>query len=140
MKRQDGFTLLELMISISIISILTAVAIPNLLNARKSANQVSAIASLRTLAAVNEQFRVRFQTYAGKLSDLAARGYIDRVLGFGRKSGYRFFLEGDADTWRCNADPLRPGITGDLHFFIDQTGTIFFSRYGSAGPRDLPLD
>ena len=60
MKRNKGFTILELMIVIAIIAILLAIVIPALGRARKSSNEASAIGSIRTIITANEQYRTRF--------------------------------------------------------------------------------
>src|SRR5262249_12229904 len=103
MSGKQGFTVIELMIVIAIIAIIASIAIPSLLNARKSGNEASAISSLRTICTVNEQYRTRFGVYTPDLATLNAQKYIDSVLAAGQKSGYNFtYTLVDAKTqWSC---------------------------------------
>lgn len=49
LKSRKGFTLIELMVVISIIAILVAIALPRFVNARRSANTAKIAADLRTI-------------------------------------------------------------------------------------------
>ena len=140
MKRNQGFTLIELMIVVAIIAIIAAIAIPSLLNARKAGNEASAISSLRTLSTVQEQYRTRFGGYAGSMANLETEKYIDNVLGTGAKSGYAFVYTPGTNTWSCQGNPQTAGTTGDRRFFVDQSGVIRFNSSAVASATDSAID
>ena len=76
MRKQKGFSLIELLIVVAIILIIAAIAIPNLLRARMASNESSAVASIRTINTAMVSYNSSYPTvgYAPLLVDRARRG------------------------------------------------------------------
>ena len=133
-ERHQGFTLIEMMIAVTIIAIIAILAVPSLFNTRMAANEAAAISDLRTMIAVQDQYRTRFGTYAANLVDLQNADYINGFAGSTdlERSGYRFIYKNSGPIWTINANPADPGTTGERYFVTSARGTIHASNTGPA--------
>jgi type IV pilus assembly protein PilA len=131
--RKSGFTLVELMIVLAIIAIVAAFAIPNLMKSRMSANETSAIGSLRTMMSAEATYMNRYGVY-GDLSQLSAEDLIDSSLATGKKSGYLFgqIATGFDYSYAFCAAPVEDGKSGSKEYSVTQKGTIYTATFDTS--------
>lgn len=155
MKNQKGFSLIELLIVVAIILIIAAIAIPNLLRSRMSANEASAVNSLRSINTAEVTFSSTYGVGYGSLIALStplagcpvalvtAACLIDSSLGGGTKSGYTFTAipaTGAGTTaspfvsFNSTAVPVSVGQSGQSDYCSDETGMIRRDPTGASGP------
>ena len=141
---ERGFTLVDIMIVVAIIALLAAIAIPNVLRGRTTANESSAIGNLRALVSSLEMFRSVNNVYPAS-ANWVADMYTTPTPDFGPPSfdhamdgsacppaaassctqGFRYnYTSAGAGTYTLNANPDVLGQTGTRSFFVDESGVI----------------
>jgi type IV pilus assembly protein PilA len=104
MKREQGFSLIELLIVVAIIAIIAAIAVPSMLQARMAANEAGAIQGCRTVGSAEVAFAaVNNQSYA-ILADLITAQFLDdRFSATNTFNGYGY-ADGDVTINPANAN------------------------------------
>jgi prepilin-type N-terminal cleavage/methylation domain-containing protein len=158
MRRENGFSLFELLIVVCVILIIAAIAVPNLMRAKIAANESSAAETVRQIATAELTYHTSYPTvgYSPDLPSLggAASGcspspsgacIVDSVVTGGSKTGYLFFAAGFAPggstvntQFVASSAPRTFNQTGTRNFCIATDGGSLRAQIGTPGGTPAP--
>ena len=147
MRNRNGFSLIELLLVVTVILIISAIAVPNFLRSRQRANEASAVASIRVIntAAVTYSLTYPDLGFPAQLTTLGGANpctasstqscLLDDLLAQGVKAGYFFAYTGDgvvpSVAYLITGTPQVVGSSGQRMFCTDQTGVVHYDASGS---------
>ena len=157
---EAGFTLVELLIVMSVILIIITLAIPSYEHVHIKANETSAIASVRMLNSMETEYNSSFPSHGfacslatlggkqnGGAGTAEAAGLIPEDLASGSKAGYNFTISNCAkntvnnvdqyNSYQITATPVNVGKTGNRTFCSDETGQIRFDPKGGTNCTEI---
>ncbi len=151
-RKSGGFSLIELLIVVAIILIIAAIAIPNLLRSKMSANEAAAVAVLRNVHNSQAVYIVEYTSSVGYANTLIKLGpgnpcskatacLTDQLVGCAAepclKSGYLFFMNSTSAAepfgdYTASATPVAWASTGDKNYCTTEDGVIKYQKGASA--------
>jgi type IV pilus assembly protein PilA len=159
-RNDSGFTLVELLIVMSVILIIMVIAIPGFQKAIIKANQTSAVASLRLINTMENDYNSSYPAHGftctlAQLGGKASSGtptpdaaqLINDDLSSGHKAGYTFAITNCGKTTINNTDqvnsytltavPNSPGHTGNLGYCTDESNQVRYDPKGGTNCTEL---
>ncbi len=144
-QRVEGFTLLELLIVVSILSLLAIIGIPSMRRAKMSANEALTKSELRSVQQAAEHYRLELGAFPRALVCLAVYApcgqlppgcpcldveFMDETLADSVRAGYvRTWVPGNplpvgSDGFCLQAVPQTLNLTGTRSYGLDARGRL----------------
>jgi prepilin-type N-terminal cleavage/methylation domain-containing protein len=137
MRKEQGFSLIELLIVVAIIAIIAAIAVPSMLQARMAANEAGAIQSCRTMGSAEVAYAaINNQSYT-ELATLVSGGFLDDRFSGGSLNGYTFGAGADHSLPDVFAFEGQPDSSKGRYAYTISTDQVV--RYGGIGT-NAPAD
>jgi type IV pilus assembly protein PilA len=132
-RKQDGFSLIELLIVVAIIGIIAAIAVPNMMRAQQAAHETAALENVRSIGQAQSLYIVtKGHGKYGALTELGADGSIDASFAGGKKAGYQFasdpvIVENAPPMYDTTAKPLSTGKfgSGNRSFGSNESNVVY---------------
>ena len=135
--KKQGFTLVEIMIVVGIVTLLAALSTYSLLRAKINSNDGAALASIKSIAVAEESYRLIYNVYTTDFSALVndrpphlSAFSIQAGEDYVSHQGYNFYIPMVCgDIYRIYGQPQHYGVTGTKFIVCDQSGVQRFDNY-----------
>ncbi len=120
-KRDDGFTLVELMVVMLIIGVLAAVAVPQFIQSIRNAKEAALMEDLHVMRDAIDSYTMDKNKAPQSLDDLVQNGYLKSIPVDPMTNSSDTWVTSSDDTY-SDIDQTEPGIN-DVHSGSEETGS-----------------